>query len=105
MTSSTGAERNENNLQNELGDSAWKKVVSPPRKARPSPKEGAIAIDDDDDEDGGYYQNTGKDNMSYQDLRAEAELYGQLRRECLAKAAAAFQAKNGLVAQEYANKV
>ena len=103
MTSSTGAERNDS-LQNDLNDTAWQKVTSPPRKPRPPPdqQEGEpIAIEDDD----GYYQNTGSDNVSYQDLRAEAELHGQLRRECLQKAAEAFQAKNGLVAQHHANEV
>lgn len=104
VTSSTGAERNDN-LQNDLNDSAWKKVISPPRKARASTSQenGAgpvIAISDDD----GHYQNTQEDNVSYADLRAEAELYGQLRRDCLQKAAQAFQAKNGSVAQHHANE-
>ena len=89
-----------------MNDSSWKKVISPPRKARASTSQegGAgpvIAISDDD----GHYQNTQEDNVSYADLRAEAELYGQLRRDCLQKAAQAFQAKNGAVAQHHANEV
>lgn len=104
VTSSTGAERNDN-LRNDLNDSAWKKVISPPRKPRATASHedggGAIALPDDD----GHYQNTQNDNVSYADLRAEAQLYGQLRRECLQKAAQAFQAKNGSVAQHHANNV
>jgi len=100
VTSNTGAEKNEDNLRDDLTDPAWQKVSSPLRK-KPNQNNTVIQIDDDD----GVYQNMSTDNMSYQDLRAEAELFAQQRRECLQKAAEAYQAKNAGTSQYYADQV
>ena len=112
VTSSTGATRNQD-LQADLNDAAWKKVASPPKKSRPvaqdtpdAPAAQQPQIIPVNNQQGGYFQNIAdSENISYQDLRAEAELYAGLRREALQKAAEGYQAKNAGAAQYYADKV
>uniref|UniRef100_A0A7M5UC46 Smr domain-containing protein n=1 Tax=Clytia hemisphaerica TaxID=252671 RepID=A0A7M5UC46_9CNID len=108
VTSSTGAVRNRD-LQADINDPAWKKVTSPPKKIRPaqdtpdSPAAQIIPVNNN--QQGGYFQNIAdSENISYQDLRAEAELYAGMRREALQKAAEGYQAKNAGAAQYYADK-